>query len=87
MLQSCDDKSVIRFGSAVVFVAVSAAVLPAGERHAPRGPALVHVGSLKFGKIPLTDQPGESVGTVRYSRLMLKGDLPAGPFRMRSSWW
>ncbi len=34
--------------------------------------------STKFGKIPLTDEPGESLGTVRHSRLMLKGDLPAG---------
>ena len=37
--------------------------------------------STKFGKIPLSDTPGESLGTARHSRLMLKGDLPAGPVR------
>lgn len=37
--------------------------------------------STKFGKIPLTEQPGESLGSARHSRLMLKGDLPAGPVK------
>ncbi|MFB3826017.1 MAG: hypothetical protein ACE15B_04575 [Bryobacteraceae bacterium] len=37
--------------------------------------------STGFGKIPLADSPGESLGTVRHSRLMLKGDLPAGPLK------
>jgi hypothetical protein len=37
--------------------------------------------STHFGNIPLEDTPGESLGSPRHSRLMLKGDLPAGPFR------
>src|ERR1017187_2811124 len=36
--------------------------------------------STHFGNIPLEDTPGESLGSPRHSRLMLKGDLPAGPF-------
>ena len=34
--------------------------------------------STKFGSIPLTETPGESLGSPRNSRLMLKGDLPIG---------
>ena len=34
--------------------------------------------STKFGKIPLSDLPGESLGSARHSRLMLKSDLAAG---------
>lgn len=37
--------------------------------------------STHFGNIPLEDTPGESLWSPRHSRLMLKGDLPAGPFR------
>ncbi len=37
--------------------------------------------STRFGTIPLTDSPGESLGSARHSRMMLKGDLPAGLFR------
>src|ERR1039457_3985840 len=36
--------------------------------------------STHFGNIPLEDTPGESLGSPRHSRLMLKGDVPAGPF-------
>src|SRR5258708_26141995 len=35
--------------------------------------------STKFGRIPLTDGPGESLGTPRHSRMMLNGDWTAGP--------
>jgi hypothetical protein len=35
--------------------------------------------STKFGKIPLSDTEAESLGSVRHSRLMLKGNLAAGP--------
>lgn len=34
--------------------------------------------STGFGRIPFTDGPEESLGSIRHSRLMLKGDLPAG---------
>jgi hypothetical protein len=34
--------------------------------------------STKFGSIPLTDSPAESLGSIRHSRLTLKADLPAG---------
>ncbi len=37
--------------------------------------------STGFGKIPLGESPGESLGTVRHSRLMLKSDLPVGSFK------
>lgn len=36
--------------------------------------------STKFGKIPLGDTPGETIGSARHSRLMLKSELPAGDF-------
>jgi hypothetical protein len=38
--------------------------------------------STKFGNIPLSDTPGESLASVRHSRLMLKGELPAGPVKL-----
>ena len=37
--------------------------------------------STKFGKIPLTGGPGESLGSIRHSRPMLKGDVAAGPVK------
>jgi hypothetical protein len=37
--------------------------------------------STKFGNIPLADEPGQDIGSVRHSRLMLHGDVPAGPVK------
>lgn len=37
--------------------------------------------STKFGRIPLGDTPGEFLATARHSRLMLRGDLLAGPIK------
>jgi hypothetical protein len=37
--------------------------------------------STRFGSIPLTDTPSESVASTAHSRVQVKGDLPAGALR------
>ncbi len=40
--------------------------------------------STKFGRIPLSDTPSESLGTARHSRLMLKTELPLARIKFDS---